>query len=150
LTAAADATADAFTIDWPTNGTYLARLELRDKKGRLLSQNFYWHARDEHQLKELDSMPRVAVRGKTRAKQTRRGTLVTVKVSNPSKTPALEIRLTLRDAKTGQRVLPVYYEDNYFSLLPGESKSVQIETRDSVKNVRVTTDGWNIEPGNLD
>jgi len=150
LTAAADATADAFTIDWPTNGTYLARLELHDKKRRLLSQNFYWHARDEHQLQQLDSLPRVALSGKTRAKQTRAGTVVTVKVSNPSKTPALEIRLTLRDTKTGQRVLPVYYEDNYFSLLPGESKSVRIETRDAVKNVRVTTDGWNIEPGNLD
>jgi hypothetical protein len=150
VTAAADAFTDAFTLDWPTNGAYLARLELHDKEGRLLSQNFYWRARDEHQLQQLDSMPRVALSGKTHAKRNSNGAVVSVKVSNPSKTPALEVRLTLRDAKTGQRILPVYYEDNYFSLLPGESRNVQIETRDSVKNVRVTTDGWNIEPGNLD
>jgi hypothetical protein len=150
LTAPADATADAFTIDWPKNGAYFARLELRDKKGQMLSENFYWHARDEHQLQQLDSMPRVTLNGKARARRSSNGTVVSVTVSNPSKTPALQVRLTLRDAKTGQRILPVYYQDNYFSLLPGESREVRIETRRAVKDIRVTTDGWNIESGSLD
>lgn len=150
LTAPADATADAFTIDWPKNGAYFARLELRDKKGQMLSENFYWHARDEHQLQQLDSMPRVTLNGKARSRRSSNGTVVSVTVSNPSKTPALQVRLTLRDAKTGQRILPVYYQDNYFSLLPGESREVRIETRGAVKDIRVTTDGWNIESGSLD
>ena len=38
------------------------------------------------------------------------------------------MRLTLRNAKTGERILPVYYDDNYFSLLPGESREFRIET----------------------
>jgi len=150
LTAAPDAFTDAFTLDWPASGAYLARLELRDKNGKLLSQNFYWHARDEHQLQQLDSMPKVALAGKARARSGEQGTIVEVKVTNPGKTPALAIRLTLRDAKTGARILPVYYEDNYFSLLPGESRNVRIETRGAHKNISVTTDGWNIEAGKLD
>ncbi len=151
LTAGADATTEAFTLDWPANGAYLARLELRDKGGKLLSQNFYWHARDEHQLQQLNSMPKVAVTGKTRVKNGEHGKTVEVTVKNAGKVPALAVRLTLRDAKTGERILPAYYEDNYFSLLPGESRQIQIETRSASKAaVRVSTDGWNIEPGNLD
>jgi hypothetical protein len=150
LTGAANAVTDAFTLDWPATGAHLARLELRDKSGKLLSQNFYWHARDERQLQQLNSMSKVALTGKTRVKSGERGATVEVKVTNSGKIPALAIRLTLRDAKTGERILPAYYEDNYFSLLPGESRNIQIETRSPNKAVRVSTDGWNIEPGNLD
>ena len=151
LTGAANAATDAFTLDWPANGAHLLRLELRDKGGKLLSQNFYWHARDEHQLQELNSMPKVALTGKTRVKTGEHGETVEVTVSNSGKVPALAVRLTLRDAKTGERILPAYYQNNYFSLLPGESRNIRIETRDTSKAaVRVSTDGWNIESGNLE
>jgi hypothetical protein len=150
LNAPADTCSDAFTLDWPQTGAHLARLELRDKSGHLLSENFYWHARDEHQLQELNSMPHVALSGKTRVKHAAEGLVAEVKVTNPGKVPALAIRLTLRDAQTGERILPAYYEDNYISLLPGESRTIRIDTRSSAKAVRVTTDGWNIEPGALE
>jgi hypothetical protein len=149
LTAAADACTDAYTLDWPASGAHLVRLELRDSPGSLLSENFYWHARDEHDLQQLNSMPQVTLTGKTQVKHTASGVEAEVNVSNSGKVPALEVRLTLRDAKTGERILPVYYDDNYFSLLPGESRTVQIESRNDAKAVRVTVDGWNIEPGNL-
>jgi Exo-beta-D-glucosaminidase Ig-fold domain len=149
LTAAPDACTDAYTLDWPASGAYLARLELRDARGQLLSENFYWHARDEHDLQQLNTMPQVALTGKTHVKHTASGIAAEVKVSNPGKVPALAIQLTLRDTKTGERILPVYYEDNYFSLLPGESRTVQIEGHSDAKAVSVTVEGWNIESGNL-
>jgi hypothetical protein len=72
------------------------------------------------------------------------------KIKNPSGSPALEARLTLRDAKTGERVLPVYYDDNYLSLLPGESRDFRIETRaDAPSAMEITLDGWNIKPSVL-
>jgi hypothetical protein len=149
LTAAADACTDAYGLDWPGSGAHLARLELRDSHGRLLSENFYWHARDEHNLQQLNSMPQVVLTGKTHVKRAASGVSAEVKVSNPGKVPALEVRLTLRDAKTGERLLPAYYEDNYFSLLPGESRTVKIESRSDAEAVQVTVDGWNIEPASL-
>lgn len=82
-------------------------------------------------------------------KRTASGVRAEVEVSNPGKVPALEVRLTLSDAKTGERILPAYYQDSYLSLLPGESRIVQIESRSDAKSVRVTVDGWNIEPRNL-
>jgi hypothetical protein len=146
LTAAGNAFTDSFTLDWPAKGAHLVRLELRDAKGKLLSQNFYWHARDEHQLQELNSMPKVPLTLKTDWRPIDGRSGVAVKVTNAGKVPALAVRLTLRDAKSGERILPAYYNDNFFSLLPGETRTVHIETRSDVRSLRVTADGWNIEP----
>ena len=149
LTAATDACTDAFTLNWPATGAHLARLELRDAKGHLLSENIYWHARDEHQLQQLDSLVKVRLNGWLRVHFGVTGVVIEGHVTNPSKTPALLVRLTLRDGKTGQRILPAYYDDNYFSLLPGESRDFQIETRDAVRSMIVDADGWNIAPIHL-
>jgi hypothetical protein len=149
LTAAPDACTDVFTLDWPANGAHFVRLELRDEKGHLLSENFYWHARDEHQLQQLDTLSKVSLKGQVQVRGGGPGMVIKGRVSNPSQTPALQVRLTLREAKTGQRILPVYYSENYFTLLPGESRDFQIETRAAVKDVFVDTDGWNIESTRL-
>jgi hypothetical protein len=149
LTAAADARTEAFTLNWPANGAHLAQLELRDTKGRLLSENFYWHARDERQLQQLDALPKVKLEGRLHVHAGAAGTVVEGSIANPGGTPALLVRLTLQDSKTGRRILPAYYDDNYFSLLPGKSRSFRIEAREPVKDAVVDADGWNIEPVRL-
>ncbi len=68
-------------------------------------------------------------------------------ISNPTKIPALQVHLTLRKQRTGDRVLPVYYSDNYISLLPGESRTVTIEAGSAslgAETPEVAVDGWNI------
>jgi beta-mannosidase len=52
----------------------------------------------------------------------------------------------LRNQRTNQRVLPVFYTDNYVSLLPGESRTITIEA--AAKDLGsdqplVVLDGWN-------
>jgi hypothetical protein len=74
--------------------------------------------------------------------------MVTGEVRNPSSTPALMTRLTLRDTKSGGRILPVYYAENFLSLLPGENREFRIETdrpAASPGDVGVDLDGWNIK-----
>ena len=147
LTAASNACTDAFTLNWPATGTHFVRLELRDNQGKLLSQNFYWHARDEHDLQQLNSLPQVAVKGKWKLRHSHGVPYVEGTIKNTGNAPAIEVRLTLRDAKTGLRILPAYYDDNYISLLPGESRNFRIEMRpDASPAVDVTLDGWNIIP----
>jgi hypothetical protein len=149
LTAASDARTSAFVLDWPASGAHFVKLELRDKQGKLLSQNFYWHAKDERQLEQLDSLPEVALQGKFRSSHSTHGSTIKGRLTNSGKAPAIAVRLTLRDAKTGDRILPVYYKDNYLSLLPGESKEFEIESPDTSHDLRVAVDGWNIKPANL-
>ena len=53
----------------------------------------------------------------------------------------------MRRAKSGVRVLPVTYSDNYVSLLPGETQTVTIEaaTADFAGEAPLlTVDGWNV------
>ncbi len=86
-------------------------------------------------------MPKVKLDCRTSIK---RGA-VTVQVANNSKTPVLAVHLTLRDAKTGKHILPAYYEENYFSLLPGKTREIQIESPGVTRDATVSLDGWNIE-----
>jgi hypothetical protein len=150
ITAAAGDCTDVFTLDFPVTGAHLVKLELLDSHGKLLSQNLYWHARDERQLQQLNTLPQVALKGKWHRRRTAQGWVIEGKIKNPSGSPALEARLTLRDAKTCGRVLPVYHDDNYLSLLPGESRDFRIETRaDAPSAMEITLDGWNIAPSVL-
>ena len=73
-----------------------------------------------------------------------------VRVSNPSRNMAFFIHLQIKQGRTERDVLPVIWQDNYFSLLPGESREVTAtyQVRDLGKTgVRLlAVDGWNISP----
>ncbi len=74
--------------------------------------------------------------------------MLTVKVSNPSVTVAFFTQLKLQDEK-GRSVRPAFYSDNFFNLLPGESKTVTIEfSKEDIvtSKYNLVIDGWNIVP----
>lgn len=147
--AGADACTHAFTLDWPATGAHFVKLELRDSAGKLLSQNFYWHAREESQLRELNSLPQTPLQGEMRARRSAKGWVVDGQVTNAGNTPAVEVTLALRSVRTGQYILPVYYGDNYFSLLPGETRKFHIESGATTEKPEVGLTGWNIQPSIL-
>lgn len=73
---------------------------------------------------------------------------VTARVSNPTSSVALAIRLKVLRAPSDERVLPAMYEDNYFSLLPGESRTVNVSFKAAAlkdKTPRLMVEGWNIK-----
>ena len=70
-----------------------------------------------------------------------------VTVRNPGSHVALMTHLQLRRKDSGERVLPVYYSDNYISLIPGETKTISIEA--SLADLAhqlplVVVDGFNV------
>ena len=55
--------------------------------------------------------------------------------------------LQLRRLSTGERVLPAFYDDNYVSLVPGETRTITIEASLSAfhdEDALVAVDGWNV------
>ncbi len=47
----------------------------------------------------------------------------------------------------GERVLPVYYDDNYVALLPGESRRIEVQCpAGPAPCAKVALRGWNAEP----
>ena len=152
VTADANACTSVTRLNWPERGLTPARfvkLELRAQGGTLLADNFYWNAANEKDLQELTRLPRVTLTGTLRRAAGKAGPTWTCELRNRSPNVALMTKLTLRNADTGQRILPAFYSDNYLSLLPGEAKTVRIECRSAdlgAATPTVTVDGWNLEP----
>ena len=121
---------EAFVIDFSKapslSPIHFLRLTLNDGP-RLLSENFYWrNGRQGLDYRALTALPeaRLKVVNFRRIKETGK---MSVTLSNPSRTVAFANRLRLVNAKNGQRILPAIMSDGYFTLMPGESKVVDIE-----------------------
>ena len=69
-----------------------------------------------------------------KASPTAAGAKGEVTVSNKSDHPCLLVSLKLVDAK-GRRVLPVHWSDNFFSLMPGESRRVTFDAPSAAKGL---------------
>jgi hypothetical protein len=136
------------------SGVYFIQLELRDPQGQTVSRNLYWKSLPSmhNDLTALDTLPPVTLDA-TIARQdsgsgadARLGLTVTLK--NPGPAFALMAHLQLRRKSSGDRVLPVFYSDNYISLAPGESRTVTIDA--ALADLKGDTplavvDGWNID-----
>lgn len=113
----------------------------------LVSDNFYTVSLNRNRFRELRNIGEASLRAS--AEHTRTGTLV-VHIENSSEIPALWNVLQLRDAVSGERVIPAFYDDNYISLLPGEQKSITISIPEAEtwNNARlsVSLEGLNVEP----
>ncbi len=102
------------------------RLRLHDAKKQLLDENTYWMPRDSKRvdLRPFNELPEVAVQVKgLKYAKTARGLEGTFTVVNPSKEVALAVKLSLRDPD-GQAVLPTFFSDGYFILMPGAQKAL--------------------------
>jgi beta-mannosidase len=150
LNAAPSTTTDVMAIPPPTEfpaNIEFVKLQLVDSRGHLLSDNFYWEAADSTtNLTGLNSLPRVGLLVSAERVASGRTTRIAVSLRNPTKAVALMAHLQLRHGK--DRVLPVFYSDNYVSLLPGESRRITIEcATEDLKgdSPSLVLDGWNVE-----
>jgi exo-1,4-beta-D-glucosaminidase len=70
-----------------------------------------------------------------------------VTIRNTGKAVALFVRLQLMKGRGGEEVLPVLWQDNYITLLPGESRTLMasINTKDlGGASPTLVASGWNI------
>jgi exo-1,4-beta-D-glucosaminidase len=73
--------------------------------------------------------------------------LVRVTVGNSTPRLAFFVHLKVRKGKDGEDIRPIYWDDNYFSLMPGESREIvgayPRKLMGSAK-ANVEVDGWNL------
>jgi hypothetical protein len=96
----------------------------------------------------LDRLPSVALSATANSARSGDTIRVHVRLQNNGAAVALENKLTLLNANDGSRILPAYYGDNYVSLLPGETREIEIEYPASVAMgpAEVAVRGWNLVP----
>ena len=164
---------ESATIDVPADGvvralsipalpdiskTYFLRLRLTDDGGGERSRNFYWLSTQEDvldwnntkwyytpttthaDLTALTSLPPTTVA----VKPTFGSGEARVSVRNEGRALAFQVRLKLVDPTDGKEILPVYWDDNYFELFPGETREIRVRYGATARQPRVEVEAWNV------
>jgi hypothetical protein len=126
---------DPPSMNLPT--VYMIRLQLTNKSGSVLDENSYWKTSNE--FTAFNQLSNVSLTGKAINVS---ATKAMVMLENKSNVPAIGIKLNLVD-EANNIVLPAYFSDGYFTLLPGEQKNIMVEYPSANKALRIKTDGYN-------
>jgi exo-1,4-beta-D-glucosaminidase len=147
--------------------TYFLRLQMRDAS-RLLSDNSYWLSTRPDvmdwektkgtaytpqsaygDLTGLGALPDARLTLTSRVETSGDAETCHVTVRNAGQALAFMVRLRLTRGKGGDDLTPIFWEDNYVSLLPGEERVItgryelaSLEGKAPVLEV----DGWNVRP----
>ncbi len=148
------------------NQVYFLSLKLKNTAGEVVADNFYWlpTKTDELDWKQyfwfytpqkqyadftaLNTLPKVKLQTEKTIKEQGDEYEVAVKLTNPSDKVAFFIELELTKDPKGAAILPVFWTDNYVSLLPGETKTVSVKCykKDADnKAPAVRVKGYNLE-----
>jgi exo-1,4-beta-D-glucosaminidase len=148
--------------------TYFVKLTLSDRTGRLVSSNFYWLSTQpdvldwaktnyyvtpvtQHaDLKGLNDLPKVDVEATAATRVEGQDKVTRVVLTNPSKSLAFMVRLRLL-GEDGLDVYPVFWDDNYVELVPGERRefTARVAARQLRGTAMVRIEGWNVEGKNI-
>ena len=150
------------TLEFPATLTpvHFIKLELADAQGQPVSDTFYWRSNNPYTPKrtwtgpqlegfeDLAKLPKVKPACQVAWSRQGNESIATVSVKNTSPSLAFMVWLRLQHAATGKPVRPAFYDDNFFSMLPGESRVIRIAfsaTAADAGNVKLLVDGWNVE-----
>ncbi len=166
LDAAADSTNKVLTLPEidGLSPTYFVVLRLQDASGKVVGSNLYWLSTKPETLDwekttwyvtptasyadytALSQLPKVKLKVTSHTEHKGGDAITHVMVENSSKSLAFFVRLKVN--KGGQEILPVLWQDNYLSLLPGEKREVTATYRaaelGAAKPV-VEAKGWNAD-----
>jgi exo-1,4-beta-D-glucosaminidase len=146
--------------------TWFLNLRLYNKLHQVVSTNFYvlsrikdeldeaksnWYITPESQyadLTMLQQLPSVKLERNVTVSKKGDDMYVQVKLKNPSTHLAFMVYLDLKNKERNASVLPVFWDENYFTLLPGEERTVSGYCHSSDLHggaAKVTVSGWNVE-----
>ena len=166
--APADSTAKIFTLPQvqDLSPVYFVVLRLVDSAGELVGSNFYWLSTQPETLNwsksnwfttptrsfadytALAQLPKLKLKVTDHTEPQGEESVTHVSVQNPNRNLAFFIRLKVKAEGSDEEILPVIWQDNYFSLLPGETREVTATYRKNALGTAkpvVEVTGWNVE-----
>ena len=107
---------------------YFVKLTLTDDKKKVVSENFYWlSTRKNPDFKNLAKLRKVPLQLNYKVRTENDEYVVDVTATNHTDKLAFLNRLMLVNEQNGEEILPSFWSDNYFTLLPGASKKLQVK-----------------------
>ena len=150
-------------------GVYFLDLRLHDSAGREVSRNFYWlstipdvldydakiepwpyytPSKQFADFTAFSKLPASRLDVQHEFTRTGTGTRVNVHLKNAGHTLVFFVRCNVIDAISGETTLPVFWDENYVSLLPGESRAVNAFIPEQDFEPMLEVKGWNIQKTN--
>jgi exo-1,4-beta-D-glucosaminidase len=139
--------------EWPKDAgnVFFLKLVLNDNTGKEISSNFYWLSSkgdEKADFTVLNELPKVSLNCNVSSVIQDMGKWTAViEIENSSSSLAFSMnpKIIKRDSK--DLVLPIFWEDNYFSLLPKEKRTLKVQFKAEDLNGEtpvLAIDGWNI------
>jgi exo-1,4-beta-D-glucosaminidase len=150
----------------PASPVYFVKLELQTSDGKTASTNFYWLSAKKtvyewskttykytpvssyEDFTALQNLPKVKLDVSEARETTADGPAVHVTVKNPSDHLAFQVRFGIQKSGQTEEILPVFWDDNYIELMPGESRGITaryLPTSEISGPLELTIAGWNID-----
>ena len=144
---------------------YFVSLSVNEPGSSASSDNFYWlsQQKDEYDFpktswvttpmsaysdfKSFNTMPKAKLEQDYDFKQKGETFTVIIKLKNTGKVPALFIEMSIKGKHSKKNLLPIFLDDNYITLMPGESRELKATFgADILGNDRpeVICQGWNL------
>ncbi|MCK9223418.1 MAG: hypothetical protein M0Q40_12555 [Limnochordia bacterium] len=133
-------------------------LQLLDEQGKQLDDVLYWRTKKgpgygaDGDFSALMNMPGAKLNITSNMTAAEDKQVAKVTLTNNSHALAFFIRLKVYTKDSQQLVESTYYEDNYFSILPGKTKTIQLDyyTEDlKGEEAQLIVEGWNFGEARL-
>jgi exo-1,4-beta-D-glucosaminidase len=176
VSVSADGKTEVFKIKFPAglSKTFFLKLKLEDSSGKEITDNFYWLStvRDVEGIKmdtrsprgfewelfvakpksvadftDLEKLPKVDLEKSFTMVQDSSEVIGVVKIKNNGKGLAFMVHPSLTKGSGGDEIAPAYWDDNYFPLFPGETRTVNVRFNKADQgdaSVVLKVDGWNV------
>jgi hypothetical protein len=135
LDSAEDSTTACINMKYPVGLSAVHFLRLALSRGpETVSSNFYLRGLQQNDFRAIRQLPAPKLDATTTT--ARKGDVweLSTKLQNTGTSPALMVRVKAVREKTGDRILPAIYSDNYIALMPGEMRTIvttvnEVDTR---------------------
>jgi hypothetical protein len=125
-----DSTVSCIRMNYPSGLTAVHFLRLALTRGtETLSTNFYLRGLKQNDFRAIRELPVPKLEIEASEEQKKEEWQLTGTIKNTGESPALMVRVKAIREKTGDRILPAIYSDNYIALMPGESRSITVQLK---------------------
>lgn len=132
LDSAEDSTVSCIRMKYPSGltGVHFLRLALT-RGSETLSSNFYLRGLKQNDFRAIRELPTPKLAIESMEERKNDEWQLTASIKNAGQFPALMVRIKAVREKTGDRILPAIYSDNYIALMPGESRNISVQLKEA-------------------
>lgn len=131
---------------------YFIGMDLHDRNGNIVDRTVVW-TQKETKWHKLLSIPTVDVESRLSGQSEVDGEIeYSFEIKNTSALPVVNLMMEITNGAFGKEILPAFWEDNAFTLMPHETRSAKVRVRKDLitETPFMLVEGLNVNPATWD